>query len=55
MPGINVQFASPNQACLLALLHNLLEKAAKDVYAIAFTDTGEARMIGQGLIQIIVG
>jgi hypothetical protein len=37
----------------LTLFHNLLKEAAKDFDPIALTDTGETRVIGQWLTQII--
>src|SRR5258706_5422474 len=51
--GIDIEFSSPDQPCLLALLDNLLEEATKHLHAIAFTDTSEAGMIWQGLVQIV--
>jgi hypothetical protein len=38
MGRIEVQFASPDQSRLLVLLHNRLEKAMKDLQAVAGTD-----------------
>ena len=51
--AINVQLSTPDQLLLLALLNDGVEEAAKDVDPIAFTDTGETRMIGQGFPQVI--
>jgi hypothetical protein len=38
---------------VLTLFYNGLEETTENVDAIASTDTGEAGMIGQGLVQII--
>ena len=43
---VNVEFFSPDQASLLALLDNCLKEAAEDIDAIALTDTRQAGMIG---------
>src|SRR6266581_1334263 len=37
----------------LALLHNLLKEAAKDIDPVALTDAGQAGMIGKRLTQIV--
>jgi hypothetical protein len=50
---IKVQLASPNQSRLLALLYNRLEKAAKDVQAVAAADARQARVVGQRFVQIV--
>ncbi len=51
--AIKVQLATPDQLLRLSLLNDGIEEAAKDVDPIAFTDTGETRMIGQGFPQVI--
>src|SRR5258708_2107050 len=51
--AINVEFFAPDQLLLLALLYNGVEEAAKDVDPIAFTNTCEAGMIGQGLSKVV--
>src|SRR6266568_8628240 len=50
---IEVHLFPPHQSCLLALLHNLLKEAAKDIDAVALTDAGQAGMIGKRLTQIV--
>src|SRR5258708_9768585 len=53
LSAINVEFFAPDQLLLLALFHNRVEEAAKDVDAIAFTNARQTGMIGQRLVQII--
>jgi len=43
---------APDQLVLLALLHNGIEEAPEDIDSIAFTNTGQTRMVGQRLTQI---
>src|SRR5262245_36977240 len=50
---IEVHLFPPHQSCLLALLHNLLKEAAKDIDPVALTDAGQAGMIGKRLTQIV--
>jgi len=45
--GIDVEFLSPDQPDLLALLHDLLKETQKDLNSIALTDMGEIGMIGR--------
>jgi hypothetical protein len=46
MPGIDREFSPQHQARILTPLHNLLKKAAEDLHAIAFANTGQAGMFG---------
>src|SRR6266436_5819807 len=50
---INVQFLTPDQSRLLALLHNGLKETPKGFHPITVAYPGQARMIGERLIQII--
>jgi hypothetical protein len=49
--GIEVEFAPPDQAGLLAQIDDLLEEALKDVDAEALADAGEAGVIGQFFVE----
>jgi hypothetical protein len=51
--AINVELFALDQLLLLALLHNGVEEAAKDVHAISFSDARETGMVRQGLAQIV--
>lgn len=51
--GIDVQLLAPDQACLLALLHNRFKEAAEDCNPIARADAGQTGVIRQGLVEIV--
>ncbi len=51
--AIDVEFLAPDQTSLLALLHNRLKEAAKDLHSVALTDAGQAGMIGKRLAKVI--
>jgi len=53
MPSINIKFLAPDQTGSLALIDNGLKETTKDLYPIARTDTGEARMVGKRLAKVI--
>jgi hypothetical protein len=42
---ICIEFLSPDESCLLTLIHDGFEKAAKDIDAIAGTNTSQAGVI----------
>ena len=48
--AIEIQFLTPDQASLLALLDDVLEETPEGVHAIAVADAGQAGMIGQRLV-----
>src|SRR6266487_6794885 len=50
---IEVQLFPPHQSCLLALLHNLVKEAAKDLHPVASANTRETRMVGKRLAEVI--
>ena len=50
---INVEFFAPDELLLLALLHNGLEEAAKDLNPIAVANFGQTRMVRKRFVQII--
>src|SRR5260370_32269203 len=43
----------PTQSCLLALVDKRLKEALEQLDTIAFTNTRETRMIGEGFIEIV--
>jgi len=52
---IEVEFLPPNELGLLTLVDDSIKELPKYVEAIALTNTGQARMVGKRLAQIIVG
>src|SRR5262245_52747041 len=51
--GIDVEFLAPDEAGLLTLLDDALEKAAHDVESVAIPDTAETGVVRQWLIEVV--
>src|SRR5206468_148851 len=43
----------PDEPCLLTQVHHVLEEALEDRQAVALTDAGQTRVVGQRLMQVI--
>jgi hypothetical protein len=50
--GVEVQFLTPDQPGLAALLDDRLEEAAEDGQAVALADLRQARVVRQLFIQV---
>src|SRR5918995_556019 len=51
--GVEVELFAPHKAGFYALLHDLLEEAAEGSKPVTIPDPGEARVVGQGLVEIV--
>src|SRR3954466_5463942 len=51
--GVEVELFTPYKAGFYALLHDLLEEAAEGPKPVAIPDPGEARVVGQGLVEVV--